>query len=191
MQVLERQPWSTETSLTLHVVPGAMWQVPLMLFPIKIDPRSQKISYEIPLVVGSCQISKGEDSGKETRKQHYLCRKPLLSLQKKVFILKVLLKPSASKQSCLGGKRLKVPSLGMWGPEPPTPRGGTKELSDEACSSRERSPPFLLFHIFFLAHGPCFQRAKMRQGGAQSSCFLWALESQAFGGRAPAVKLNW
>lgn len=89
-----------------------------------------------------------------------------------------------------GGKRLEVPSLGTGGPKPPTPRAGTKELSDEACCSREPSPPFLLYHISFLAHGPSFQCAKMKQGGAQSSRFLWALESQAFGGRAPAVKLN-
>uniref|UniRef100_A0A8B9M593 Uncharacterized protein n=1 Tax=Accipiter nisus TaxID=211598 RepID=A0A8B9M593_9AVES len=31
--------------------------------------------------------------------------------------------------------------------------------------------PFLLFHIFFLAHGPCFQRAKMRQGGISLAPF--------------------
>uniref|UniRef100_A0A8C3EWB1 Uncharacterized protein n=1 Tax=Corvus moneduloides TaxID=1196302 RepID=A0A8C3EWB1_CORMO len=38
----------------------------------------------------------------------------------------------------------------MGGPETPTPRGGTKELSDEACRSRKESPPFLLFHVSFL-----------------------------------------
>lgn len=51
MQVLEQQPWSVETSLTLHVVPEAMWQVPLMHFAIKIDPRSQRQAMKFPFCV--------------------------------------------------------------------------------------------------------------------------------------------
>lgn len=148
--------------------------------PSKTSTNWSKISkdklWNLPNV-WSCQVSKRKGPGQESRKQCYLCGKPLLSLWKKVFIQKVLLKPSTSEQLCLGGKRLEVPSLGTGGPKPPTPRAGTKELSDEACRSREPSPPFLLYHISFLAHGPSFQCAKMKQGGAQSSRFLWALES--------------
>lgn len=164
MQRLERQPWSVETSLTPHVVPEAIWQVPLMLFAIKIDPRSQKISYEIPLLCEAARFPKRKNPVRRPEKNATSAENLSLSLPKKVFILKVLLKPSASKQWHLGKKTLKVPSLRMGGP--PTPRGGTKELSDEACHSRKQSPPFLLFHVSFLAHGPCFQHAKMEQGGA-------------------------
>lgn len=44
----------------------------------------------------------------------------------------------------------------------------------EARCARERLPPFVLFGTSFLAHLPCFPTAKMRQGGAQSTRFLWS-----------------
>lgn len=85
MQVLEQQPWSVETSLTLRVVPEAMWQVPLMLFAIKIDPRSQKISYEIPLLCEAARFPKRKNPIRrpENNAEKYLCRRPLPITSKK------------------------------------------------------------------------------------------------------------
>lgn len=48
-------------------------------FPIKIDPRSQKIGDEIPLMHEAARFPQEKEG---TRKQCYPCRKPLLSLRK-------------------------------------------------------------------------------------------------------------
>lgn len=79
MQVLERQPWSADF---LDCPCGSRSHVThsfRAFFPIKIDPRSQKIGDEIPFMHEAARFPQEKEG---TGKQCYPCRKPLLSLRK-------------------------------------------------------------------------------------------------------------
>lgn len=114
--------------------------------------------------VWSCQISKEKESHQETRKQCYLCKKPLPITSKKG-----LHPEGAAKTKCFQAIafREKDPEGAFFknGRTSHTKRrhkgaaGGRLPLKGTVSS-------FLLFHISFLAHHPCLQHAKMKQGGA-------------------------